>query len=277
MKKLLPQIASLFLLLLPLLGRAQEIRISGRVVDGDSQEPIPFAAVMLKQENVGIISDQYGCFELVYNGRAKTDSLIVSVNTSRAAQQIELSNFKDKLILIKNIPPRHYGEPGVFSPPDQYAFLVNTTSLKYQAKLRTVSIFMDNEYGFAREFPRLRIYKSEGDSSIKAIGTDLLDETVWLFAPRSSMWFTVDLSSLNITVPRNGLFLAVEYVPLEGPRGGYDGLENYKPSGYVMQPEFNFNNPQIWYCERNLIWKKKPLLSGAYGRYSAMIKIEVEP
>ena len=277
MKKLLPQIGLLFLLLLPLLGGAQEMRINGRVVNGDMQEPVPFAAVVLKQENVGIISDQYGCFEMVYKGKLNTDSLIVSVNSSRTAQQIELSNCKDELILVKNKYPRLCSEPGAFCPPSQYAFLVNTTSLKHQAKLRTVSIFMDDEYGFAREYPRLRIYKSEGDSSIKVIGTDLLHETVWIVAPKRSMWFTVDLSSFNITVPNNGLFVAVEYVPLDGPRGGYEGLEDYEASGYIMQPEFDFNTPQIWYCDRSLTWEKKAILSSAYGRYSAMIKIEVEP
>lgn len=265
------------LLLLPLLSRAQEYRISGRVIEAITERPIPFAAVMLKQGKVGIISDQHGYFELMYKGRLSTDSLIISVNSNRVAKQIELSNAEDKVIVIKNVPPRLCSEPGAFCPPSQYAFLINPTFPKHQAKLRTVSIYMDDEYGFACEFPRLRIYKSEGDSSINIIGADLLDENVWLFARKRGIWFTVDLSHLNITVARNGLFLAVEYVPLDGLRNGYEGLENYKASGYVMQPEFDFANPQIWYCERDLIWKRKALLSGAYGRYSAMIRIEVEP
>ena len=76
MKTPLPKLALLFLLLLPLLGRAQEIRISGRVMDAGTKKPIPFVSITMLEEDARTLSDEAGYFHFIILARPKKDSLL---------------------------------------------------------------------------------------------------------------------------------------------------------------------------------------------------------
>ena len=76
MKRLLPQL--LFLLLLPLLGWTQEYRISGRVVDAGTKDPVPFASLSLSKSETGALTDEQGDFKIKVKEQFAEDSLIVT-------------------------------------------------------------------------------------------------------------------------------------------------------------------------------------------------------
>ena len=78
MKTPLPILAFVFLLLLPLLGRAQETRITGRVVDAKTKQPIPFASIELRGEGTGALSNEFGYFQLASLEKSSYDSLIIT-------------------------------------------------------------------------------------------------------------------------------------------------------------------------------------------------------
>ena len=48
----------------PFISRAQEGRITGRVVDADTQSPIPFASINLREEQTGALTNEYGYFQM---------------------------------------------------------------------------------------------------------------------------------------------------------------------------------------------------------------------
>jgi len=64
--------------LLPTLGWAQqEGRITGRVVDEKTQDPIPFASINLREEQTGALTNEYGYFQLAMPTKVTEDSVIV--------------------------------------------------------------------------------------------------------------------------------------------------------------------------------------------------------
>jgi hypothetical protein len=64
MMKRLPFLALWVLLLLPALSWAQENRITGRVVDAKTKDPVPFASISLREEGTGALTNEYGYFQL---------------------------------------------------------------------------------------------------------------------------------------------------------------------------------------------------------------------
>jgi hypothetical protein len=67
-----------FLLLfsLPSIGFAQTTKISGKIVDAQTREPLPFVNVIIKNSKTGATSDVEGNYSFILNG--KCDSLIIS-------------------------------------------------------------------------------------------------------------------------------------------------------------------------------------------------------
>ena len=64
MMKRIPFLALCILWLLPVLGWAQENRITGRVVDAKTKDPVPFASIGLREEGTGALTNEYGYFQL---------------------------------------------------------------------------------------------------------------------------------------------------------------------------------------------------------------------
>ncbi|PSR03259.1 MAG: hypothetical protein BRD50_06100 [Bacteroidetes bacterium SW_11_45_7] len=66
-------IAFLFILGMPLLLQAQETyKITGRVIDDQTQEPVPFANVYLQGTSIGTTTDQEGYYTIETSQKADT-------------------------------------------------------------------------------------------------------------------------------------------------------------------------------------------------------------
>lgn len=66
-------------LMLPVGAWAQNITISGKVVDRDSDEPLSFASVSIKGKPVGTISNEQGEFDFHFSPEYKNEILVVSM------------------------------------------------------------------------------------------------------------------------------------------------------------------------------------------------------
>lgn len=71
----------LFLLLMLLSGIsvAQDITISGKVTDAETNEPLPFASVWLKGKTIGTITNAHGEFDFHIPAEFKNETLVVSM------------------------------------------------------------------------------------------------------------------------------------------------------------------------------------------------------
>ncbi|MET4075591.1 carboxypeptidase-like regulatory domain-containing protein [Hymenobacter sp. UYCo722] len=283
MKNPVPKITLVFLLLLPLLGRAQEIRISGRVVDAQTKEPIPFASIGLRE--AGTLTNESGYFRMVESIGYKQDSLIFrTLGYGRRALLVEQGKAENISVeLSRQQLPGFTSCPVVPSTADQnapfiaglpgtqFAFFIGNDKRKQNRKMRSVSFYI-GENGLPMETFRIRIYTADGKTHLPA--ADLLNETVLLTASKGGQWYTSDLSRYNIAVPQEGYFVALDFRQ-SAEQIAQPESDKYVPSGQIMRPAFDFKDSSMWVYSPEKGWSLFPQSSSS-RRYNAMVKVEVE-
>ena len=286
-----------FLLLLPALGMAQENRLSGRIVDQKTKEPIPFASIGLKEEQTGALTNEYGFFQMAMPEKNAQDSLIVlALGYKRMAVLVKRGN-ANLADLIIEVPKRVVelanvtvkggkvsdlslgsksktpGEGMIQGMPgSQYAFFVKNDKNKKLGNVRSVSFYI-GENGFPREPFRVRLYKADGNYN--SPNTDILTENVVVSAPKGGEWYTIDLTPYNIEAPIEGFFVAMEWIVSGDKFYTTNFMDTYTPYGQIMRPTFEFKESRTWSYTMGKGWSLLTLASNGQ-RYNAMIKAEVD-
>ena len=98
---------SVVFILCLLIGQAQVKRLSGIVIDKQSDEPIPFASVVFKLSNKGVLTDSAGKFSVEYSALLVNDSVrILSVGYKPLILPIRGIKDSSYLVLkIEVLPP----------------------------------------------------------------------------------------------------------------------------------------------------------------------------
>ncbi|TGE20372.1 carboxypeptidase-like regulatory domain-containing protein [Hymenobacter aquaticus] len=285
-----------FVLLFPALGFAQENKISGRIVDQKTKEPIPFASIGLKEEQSGALTNEYGFFQMPMPEKNAQDSLVVlALGYFRKAilikkgtnvqdliievpkRVIELSEVKVQGGKIKDLSLGSKGStPGEGMiqglPGQQYAFFVKNDKGKKLGNVRSVSFYI-GENGFPREPFRVRLYKADGNYN--SPNTDILTDNVVVSAPKGGEWYTIDLTQYNVPAPEEGFFVAMEWIVSGDKFYTTNFMETYTPYGQIMRPTFEFKESRTWTYSIGKGWSLITLANNGM-RYNAMIKAEVD-
>jgi len=290
-----------FLLLLfltslyPTLSWAQGDRITGRVVDAESKEPIPFASINLREEQTGALTNEYGFFQLAMPVRSIDDSIIVmALGFKRTALMVRRGQMEDVIIELPRqsikldnviveatkVRPMmlgaHSNTPGTGMiqgmPGSQYATLMKNEKSKKFGFIRSVSFFI-GENGFPREPFRVRLYKADGNYN--SPNTDMLLDNLVVSATRGGEWFTVDLTRYSIPAPEDGFYVAMEWIVSGDKFYTTNFMDNYTPYGQILRPTFEFKESRTWNYTIGRGWSLITLANGN-SRYNAMIRAEVD-
>jgi len=282
-------------LLYPTLSWAQGDRITGRVVDAQSKEPIPFASIGLREEQTGALTNEYGFFQLAMPVRSVDDSIIVmALGFKRTALLVKRGQMEDLIIELprqsikldnvtieaSKVKPMLLGarsnNPGMGMiqgmPGSQYATLMKNEKGKKLGFIRSVSFFI-GENGFPREPFRIRLYKADGNYN--SPNTDMLLENVVVSAARGGEWFTVDMTPYNIPAPEEGFYVAMEWIVSGDKFYTTNFMDNYTPYGQILRPTFEFKDSRTWNYTIGRGWSLITLANGS-SRYNAMIRAEVD-
>ncbi|RZL16260.1 MAG: carboxypeptidase-like regulatory domain-containing protein [Hymenobacter sp.] len=283
--------------LLPTLGWAQqEGRITGRVVDEKTQDPIPFASINLREEQTGALTNEYGYFQLAMPTKVTEDSVIVmALGYKRTALFVKRGSNMEEIIIqlpkqaialanvdviTKGLKPTmlgaHSNSPGAGMiqgmPGSQYAFMCKNDKAKKLGLIRTVSFYI-GENGFPREPFRVRIYKANGNYN--APNEDMLTESVIVSAARGGEWFTVDLSPYNLVAPEEGFYVAMEWIVSGDKFYTTNFMDNYTPYGQILRPTFEFKDSRTWSYAIGRGWNLVTLANNG-SRFNAMMRAEVD-
>ena len=154
MRKLLQIVSFGLLLLLPLLGLAQQNRITGRVVDAKTKEPIPFASIGLLKAGTGVLTNEKGYFQLAGLDKSKQDSLVLmTLGYERYVVLMERNSSNNLTIELtrryveevrsvcrkltdKDIKPIDKSQQIAGTPGTQYAFYIANEKQSKLGKLR---------------------------------------------------------------------------------------------------------------------------------------------
>ena len=291
---------STLLLATPLLGRAQDAananKSTGHIVDAKTKEAVPFASIGLRNDGTGALTNEFGYFQLPGFEKSSVDSLVVmtlgyerstvfikkgsaeNITIELKKRVIELQGVTVKGGKIKNLElgaRADRPDEGMIQGQagSQYAFFVKNEKQKKLGNVRTVSFYI-GENGFPREPFRVRLYKADGNYN--APNTDLLTENVVVSAPAGGQWYTVDLTSYNVTAPEEGFFVAMEWIVGGDKFYTANFMDNYTAYGQVMSPTFEFKESRTWSYTIGKGWTQLTLANGQGKRYNAMIRAEVD-
>lgn len=295
---MLQRVLSVFALalLLPVLGFAQDAKMTGRIVDDKTKEPIPFASIGLKEEQTGALTNEYGFFQMAMPQKNPQDSLVImALGYFRKAvlikpgikvqdmiievpkRAIELKEVKVQGGKVKNLAlgssSNTPGEGMIQGMPgSQYAFFVKNDKGKKLGNVRSVSFYI-GENGFPREPFRVRLYKADGNYN--SPNSDLLSENIVVSAPKGGEWYTIDLTQYNIEAPVEGFFVAMEWIVSGDNFYTTNFMDNYTPYGQILRPTFEFKEARTWNYTMGRGWSLITLSNGGQ-RYNAMIRAEVD-
>lgn len=282
--------------LLPGLASAQEGRITGRVVNQATKDPVAFASISLHDEGTGALTNEYGYFQLAMPERSLDDSVIIeALGFRRTAILVKRgANMEDLIIELPKqsvrlaevtvkaaqMKPAMLGArttaPGLGMiqglPGSQYAALMKNDKQKKFGYIRSVSFYI-GENGFPREPFRVRLYRADGNYN--APNSDLLLDNVVVSAARGGGWFDVDLTSYNIPAPDEGFYVAMEWIVSGDKFYTTNFMDNYTPYGQILRPTFEFKDSRTWLYAIGRGWSLITLANGT-SRYNAMIRAEVD-
>lgn len=248
-----------------------------------------FAAVQLQHDGAGTVADEHGYFEVESATAWDRDTLLVLTDEMRSAHAVARGHSSGLELAVRPVadrrrqPTTRAGTLSLGTAPiratrgisgTRYAFLVKNDAPTRRRTLRTASFYI-GDGALPRDVFRLRLFAVADN----APGPDILTENVLLEAPQHNAWFTVDLAHYQLPVPAAGFFVALEYIPTEGTRNTYTShlLWDYTPTGPFIRPVWEASTSTVWSNPVGEGWELLPLHNGLFGRYSAMIKLEVDP
>jgi hypothetical protein len=202
------------------------------VLSKDNNEKIPFAAVTVfsNKRTIVFIADENGAVELFYIYPTKIDSLTVSaigfnsknynINNlpkGKIALETKFISLNEVSVLAPKYKKVVLGNKSAFVKDDtngnfggQKVLLIKNKDIK--GRILAIRYRMvENKKDFFRPF-RVRIYAK--DTLNQTVGADLLNTNL-IISQNKGKWVKVDVSSYNIELPANGVFVGYEILSKE--------------------------------------------------------------
>lgn len=252
-------------LLMSLLSFAQEQTVSGFVLDQNGNAPIPYVNISILKSQEGTSSDVDGSFKLLLSEVDKSkyvkfSSLGYKDSTISAATLLgqktiylePLTELLDEVVLTKRLEEQtikvnpiteedlcqgfgsHAKNPWILAL--YFPFEEHYEATDY---LKTVHFYFGNFKNIKSKF-RLRLF-SIGDNGLPE--DDLLKENVVIELKKKQKLADIDISDYNIIFPRDGFYVAVEwlYIPSNAEKVTYiSGPKNKtKRKGLKYNPTFS--------------------------------------
>ncbi|MPR34635.1 carboxypeptidase-like regulatory domain-containing protein [Salmonirosea aquatica] len=269
--------------------------VTGKVVNALTDEPVPYVIVTDASRKLGVRTDTSGLFRYPH----PVDMLVLSApgyKTTRVGTSDIDSlaiRLEENLLIMQDIPfsmnrPPTMVRAGTLRKHSQGRItLCDSTSQiehalyvpndeKQTAVLSKVSFYVLGA-GRPRTPFRIRIYQNQNGKP----GSDLLDESVIVHPKWWKRWKEIKVGRYNIVVPREGFFVAMEW--LNTPESRYtdrmkmtDGtLRTSECFGQVLGLTDEFKNCRWWSRTNGGAWFQMNCgAASAKKIYNPMIRVE---
>ncbi|MFC5410629.1 carboxypeptidase-like regulatory domain-containing protein [Larkinella bovis] len=268
-----------------------QVTIQGSVQMEGSEQPVPYALISEPQHGFGTYADAQGRFSAQIP--AGIDTLLISC-VGFESQQIPLSSVSDTAVFRLRSKPNVLTEIVVKGRKPRLAtvgairkrapivwgncsgrniefalFVRNPTGIR--GFLHRVS-YLIARGGVPTAPFRVRIYaNTDGEP-----GQDLLPQSVIAAGRRGNTWCEVDLSPYQIAFPKDGLFIAMEWLPTDEARYKFtnsfkmpDGQKNVRECfGQYLAFNRELRTATYWERINGGSWRRNaPLVRTGFGEH----------
>lgn len=231
-----------FLFALPLFSQTE---IKGIVIDTETGNPIPYVNIWIENGRTGVTSEIDGKFSIAVE---KQDNLVFSAMgfepltvKSSNAEMVKMKPVVfalDEIVIARptgnfqiEIGASQKASHSYMSGPTPWIYAKYFPYQQEYSKTR----FIKNAIVYTTSQVRnatfkLRIYEVKEDGFP---GLDLIDQDIVVAVRKGSQKLTVDLSKFNLTIPKNGIFIAYEWMIIENNKYTFDYKDKNQKSKYV--------------------------------------------
>ncbi|MGB2527482.1 carboxypeptidase-like regulatory domain-containing protein [Flagellimonas sp. SN16] len=246
--------------------------ISGHILSKDTNEPIPYANVVFQKARTGTYSDTKGFFQ-IYLSQVEHDTMIIS-SIGHRSEKIPVKIIKDggtynysldkaifdlqEVVVVPGtklrptkvlLGPEKEGNIGV-SPLiglEYCSFIEN----RYDRSVELESIIVKlKKRKKTKQIADIRVKIYEYDPINDRPGKSLLNESMIIAPKNSNYTLKVNVSNKNITIPKEGICVGVEFI---------NGEENFQKNdkiGPLLRYSYSDGKQlKTWTNYHNVGWK----------------------
>ncbi|WP_396637238.1 carboxypeptidase-like regulatory domain-containing protein [Maribacter sp. R77961] len=215
-------------------GYAQEVLVEGYIVDENNGKPIPYANLSFLNTLKGTSSDEKGHFyidvpESYVAKKVHISSLgfrdtILPARTILERKEVRMS--EDTYELDEVVVSKSLGDVIILNPISSYKIKSGFSSAATPWVLATyfpnigaskkyidkITIHVQNETQFKRTSSKFRLRIYDVDKKTKKPNRDLILKSIILESMESEDFVSIDLSSIGIKVPQEGVYIGLEWL-----------------------------------------------------------------
>jgi len=272
-------------------------QIKGKVLNNQTQKGIPYVNIWIENENIGTTSNEQGEFILKPNQTSKN---IIFSAIGYETKKISLKDF-NKQVTLKPVVTE-LNEVTIISKKETKELSIDKFK---KHKINSSYACSGIPWMVAKFFPykkkyedtpflqsltfltRSKIKNSKFNIRLLSIGSDgkpykyLYDKNIYGVAKKGKKYTKIDVSKLNIPFPKEGFFVAVEWLIIDSNKYEYSYTwENSKVKQYGVRYEPSIsslpvnNNENCWIYSKGF-WKKnwknsKKALKIYRGKYNQL-------
>jgi CarboxypepD_reg-like domain len=205
--------------------------INGKVLDAKTLNTAPYSTLEIKGKGIGWVSDSIGHFtiEIPRDKTSENDTLLIRSLGFTPTEVILKNILKESSLEIK-LKPSFFQLDTIVVKPKNTSLVkgVTTASSRVSSASREwgqEALYIENEeeikaiiqnvsfFILATGKPkapfRIRFYDKLEDGSP---GKDLIQENIIVTPQQGNTWFKIDVSKYKILVPKEGYFVAMEWI-----------------------------------------------------------------
>jgi len=225
----------LFPLLLVAQLSAQEVLFEAKVLDSKTKDPIPYVNLSFLNTLKGTSTDEDGHFfidipedllenEVHISSLGYKDSIIVAkqIYKSKVFSMVEESFELEEVVVVS----KDLGDSDVLNPISSYSLTSGFTSsstpwvlalyfpnIGGQTKsIEKVTVFLKKNPKFTQTSSKFRLRVYDINPITKEPNNDLVRKSLVLESNEENDYVSLDLSSLNIEIPKEGLYIGLEWL-----------------------------------------------------------------
>lgn len=273
----------LFLFLTSFIAQSQTFQLEGKIIDKLTKEPVAYANISFVKGSLGISSQENGSFSL-------------EIPTKKLKEKVHISclNYKDTIVFVNQIQQKTIGlQPKIYNLNEvvlskkktqkitldkvkRRVFPMHSSNLKMIAKYFPNSLkgeyFFDKiKVHFARRASRkakFRIRVFSVDEKTGKPKDDLLHKSIPVKIKEKQREVELDISFLDIEVPKKGFFIAFEKLLIPENKYFYRNHKNKKSIyhapiiGMTKTKEIKSADCKIYLFNKGSWWESPKISEG---------------